>query len=66
MLSSKEAEELSQIEEAEAWFEYLEAVRNQDAIRYGDVEPWAWSRLNLRLRVIRRRRAKLRTAAAPA
>jgi len=58
------AEELLQIEEADAWFEYLEATRNQSSQRYKEVEPWAWARLNQRLRVVRARRARLRPAAA--
>lgn len=62
--STREAEELLMIEEADAWFEYLEATRNQTEVRYGEVEPWAWARLNQRLRAIRTRRAKLRPAAA--
>jgi hypothetical protein len=60
----QEAVELLQIEEADAWFEYLEATRNQSAVRYREVEPWAWARLNQRLKAIRARRAKLRPAAA--
>ena len=48
------------IEEADAWFEYLEATRNQSETRYREVEPWAWARLNQRLRAMRTRRAKLR------
>jgi len=66
-LSAKqEAEELLQIEEADAWFEYLEATRTVAgrAERYEEVEPWAWARLNVRLRAIRARRAKLKPAAA--
>jgi hypothetical protein len=59
-----EALELLLIEEADAWFEYLEATRNQSEARYGEVEPWAWARLGQRLRAIRARRAKLRPAAA--
>ena len=35
----REAEELLLIEEADAWFEYLEATRAQSAIRYKEVEP---------------------------
>ena len=62
--SKREAEELLMIEEADAWFEYLEATRAQTEARYGEVEPWAWARLNQRLRAIRTRRAKLRPAAA--
>ena len=59
-----EALELLLIEEADAWFEYLEATRNQSEIRYGELEPWAWARLGQRLRAIRARRAKLVAAAA--
>jgi hypothetical protein len=58
------AEELLQIEEADAWFEYLGATRVQSETRYAEVEPWAWARLNQRLRAVRARRARLRPAAA--
>jgi hypothetical protein len=58
------AEELLQIEEADAWFEYLEATRGQTAVRYSELEPWAWARLCQRLRAVRARRARLRPAAA--
>ena len=64
MTGTQEAEELLLIEEADAWFEYLEATRSQSPNRYRDVEPWAWARLTQRLRAIRARRAKLRPAAA--
>ena len=64
MTGKREAEELLLIEEADAWFEYLEATRNQTAARYREVEPWAWSRLSQRLRAVRARRARLRPAAA--
>jgi len=60
----REAYELLLIEEADAWFEYLEATRGQSLIRYREIEPWAWARLTQRLRAIRARRAKLRPAAA--
>jgi hypothetical protein len=60
----REAEELLLIEEADAWFEYLEATRAQSEARYREVEPWAWARLSQRLRAIKARRAKLRPAAA--
>jgi hypothetical protein len=60
----RQAEELLLIEEADAWFEYLEATRGQGATRYREIEPWAWARLSQRLRAIRTRRAKLRPAAA--
>ena len=61
---SELAEELLQIEEADAWFEYLEATRGQIEPRYHEVEPWAWARLSQRLRAVRTKRAKLRPAAA--
>jgi hypothetical protein len=64
MADGREAEELLQIEEADAWFEYLEATREQSPVRYLEIEPWAWSRLTQRLRAIRARRARLRPAAA--
>ena len=64
MASRREALELLLIEEADAWFEYLEATRGQAPTRYLELEPWAWSRLSQRLRAIRTRRAKLRPAAA--
>ncbi|MBD0289944.1 MAG: hypothetical protein ICV74_01710 [Thermoleophilia bacterium] len=51
------------IEEADAWFEYLEAVR-AEAARYDEVEPWAWSRLRQRLRGVDVARARLQPAAA--
>ena len=62
----QEAEELLQIEEADAWFEYLEATRHVTSLEkgYQEVEPWAWSRLNVRLKAIRARRSKLRPAEA--
>jgi len=34
----REAEELLLIEEADAWFEYLEATRSQSQGRYGEIE----------------------------
>ena len=57
-----EAMELLLIEEADAWFECLEATRAQSTLRYVEVEPWAWARLSQRLRAIRARRGKLRPA----
>lgn len=64
MAAKREAEELLLIEEADAWFEYLEATRSQSESRYHEIEPWAWSRLMQRLRAISARRARLRPAAA--
>jgi hypothetical protein len=64
MAVRREAYELLQIEEADAWFEYLEATRAQSDLRYKEVEPWAWARLSQRLRAIKTKRQKLRPAAA--
>ena len=64
MAGKRDPYELLLIEEADAWFEYLAATRGQTAVRYSEVEPWAWARLSQRLRVIRTRRTKLRPAQA--
>ena len=64
MATERHAEELLLIEEADAWFEYLEATRGQSELRYREIEPWAWARLRQRLRAVKTRRAKIRPAAA--
>lgn len=64
MAEQAHAEELLQIEEADAWFEYLEATRGQTEARYLEIEPWAFARLSQRLRAVHARRARLRPAAA--
>ena len=64
MPNTELAEELLQLEEADAWFEYLEATRGQLETRYAELEPWAWARLSQRLRAVGARRARLRPAAA--
>ena len=64
MARTRHSEELLLIEEADAWFEYLEATRGQSEVRYGELEPWAWARLRQRLRAVRARRARLKPAAA--
>jgi hypothetical protein len=66
LTGNQEAHELLLIEEADAWFEYLEATRGQSATRYIEVEPWAWARLSQRMRAIRTRRSKLRPIAEAA
>ncbi len=65
-LGSRDALEILLIEEADAWFEYLDATRGHTAIGYGEIEPWAWARLSQRLRAIHARRAQLAPAAAEA
>ncbi len=64
MATKRDPFKLLVIEEADAWFEYLAATRGQSAVRYLELEPWAWARLSQRLRVINTRRTKLRPAAA--
>jgi hypothetical protein len=64
MAARRDAYELLLIEEADAWFEYLEATRGQSEVRYKEVEPWAWARLSQRLRAIKTKKTKLRPAAA--
>ena len=64
-MDSVETHEALLIEEADAWFEYLEAIQAEAATgRYDEVEPWAWARLNQRLRSVDRKRTALRPAAA--
>ncbi len=63
--NSRNVEETLAIEEADAWFEYLEAVRaHRENGRYDEVEPWAWARLTQRLRDVDSERAHLHPAAA--
>jgi hypothetical protein len=64
MARKRHAVELLLIEEADAWFEYLEATRGQSELRYREIEPWAWARLRQRLRAVTARRARLKPAAA--
>jgi hypothetical protein len=66
-MSDDEARELREalaIEEADAWFEYLDATRVPGGGRYEEVEPWAWARLKQRLRAVTQKRSRLRSAAA--
>ena len=60
LTGNQEAHELLLIEEADAWFEYQETTRGQNGPRYAEIEPWAWARLQQRLRAIKARRAKLK------
>jgi hypothetical protein len=64
-MEPEDVQEALLIEEADAWFEYLEATQAEVATgRYDEVEPWAWARLNQRLRAVERKREGLRPAAA--
>jgi hypothetical protein len=55
----EDVRELLELEEADAWFEYLCATREAPASCYANVERWAWLRLRGRLRSIKARRAEL-------
>ena len=59
---NREAHELLLIEEADAWFEYADATKDQIGGGYAEIEPWAWARLQQRLRVVRARRSRLEPA----
>ena len=62
--AARDLREALLLEEADAWFEYLDATRAPGDARYEDVEPWAWARLKQRLRSVTQKRARLRSAAA--
>ncbi len=66
LMSNRELHEVLLIEEADAWFEYADATKGQQGSRYAEIEPWAWSRLQLRLRAVRGRRARLTPASEAA
>jgi hypothetical protein len=59
-VSQQQAIEALLLEEADAWFEYLESTRGQSELRYEEVEPWAWIRLQNRLRTVATRLSKLK------
>ncbi len=61
---SRDARAALAIEEADAWFEYLEATRQAARNRYDEIETWAWARLEQRLVRVERGRADLRRVAA--
>jgi hypothetical protein len=62
LTSNREIQELLLIEEADAWFEYADATKDQRGSRYAELEPWAWARLQQRLRIVRSRRSRLAPA----
>lgn len=53
-----------EMEETDAWFEYLKSTRGQGEKRYREVEPWAWARLRQRLRAINAKRRRLERKAS--
>jgi hypothetical protein len=62
LTSNRELHELLLIEEADAWFEYADATKDQRGSPYAEIEPWAWARLQQRLRIVRSRRSRLSAA----
>ena len=66
LTSDSELHELLLIEEADAWFEYADATKTEAGSRYAEIEPWAWARLQQRLRIVRTRRARIATASEAA
>jgi hypothetical protein len=66
LTGNQESHELLLIKEADAWFEYLEAIRGQNGLRYAEIEPWAWARLQQRQRSIQARRLRLGLASEAA
>jgi hypothetical protein len=66
LMSNRELHEVLLIEEADAWFEYADATKTHQGSRYAEIEPWAWSRLQQRLRAVRVRRARLTPASEAA
>ena len=59
LTSDTELHELLLIEEADAWFEYADATKTENGSRYAEIEPWAWARLQQRLRTVRTRRTRM-------
>jgi hypothetical protein len=59
MTASPSAAEQLQIAECDAWFEYLAVTHELEDPRYREVEPWAWAKLQQRLRAIDARRARV-------
>ena len=66
LTADSELHELLLIEEADAWFEYADATKSELGSHYAEIEPWAWARLQQRLRQVRTRRTRLATASEAA
>lgn len=62
-MTPSRVDELLDVERTDAWQRYLDAIRGQSSVRYEEVEPWAWSRLQQRLRAIAARERVLKTPA---
>jgi hypothetical protein len=51
--------EMLLIEEADAWYQYLEDTMEVHGPQYTEVESWAWERLTTRLRKVTKQRGKV-------
>lgn len=51
------------IERADAWFVYLDDIRGAVPNNYDEVEAWAWSKLQMKLRTIDQRSSRRKVAA---
>jgi hypothetical protein len=47
-MTASHVDDVPTAEILDAWFEYLHVTRDQ-GLRYEEVEPWAWTRLQSRL-----------------
>jgi hypothetical protein len=58
-VAGRALEEVLAVEVKGAWAEYLASTRGWTSFRYEEVEPWAWAKLQTRLRAIEARRKAL-------
>jgi hypothetical protein len=52
------AERVAEVETGAAWARYLADTRDLDSLRYEELEPWAWDRLQATLHAISLRGAR--------
>lgn len=64
MSDTEFALEILQYEEADAWFEYRDAISGKSEEVYAETEQRAWNLLHARLRALDARRSSLEPAAA--
>lgn len=58
-MTPSRVDELLAVDIRAAWWDYLSVTQGQLAPRYGELEPWAWNRLQAKLRSIEARRRTL-------
>lgn len=59
-MTPSRVDELLAVEIRDAWWQYLSATQGQLGPRYSEIEPWAWNRLQAKLRTIEARRRTLK------